>query len=329
MEDTEKKDLSFLIPALNEEEHIGGVLESIRDSVGGRLEYEVRVIDNGSMDRTVAIAEQKGAICHHAPECTISSLRNHGGAQAKADILVFLDADVYLSKEWGARIGAVIAKLHSQPNLITGSLYGVSEDDNWIERIWFAPRTTKKEVNYLNGGHLILHSSLFSKLGGFDPSLETGEDYEFCERARSMGAQIENDATLKVVHAGYPKSIKGFFSRERWHARGDYKSFMMLISSKPALVSLVNLCMIVFSGIGIIIKPQSRLVILFAYAVFLMGVSLAACIHRSRTDKTPSFLGAWFLYVIYFTARTVSLAACRTCRSTCNEGRVSELGFDG
>jgi len=301
------KEISFIIPALNEEAHINGVLDSIKKNLDGRFLYEVILIDNGSSDRTVEIAYKYGATCFDAPGYTISSMRNRGTLEAKSDIFVFLDADVYLGKEWGGRIGQVMEKLQGQPQIVTGSLYGISEENNWIEKVWFAPRTTLKEINYINGGHLIIHRSMFEKVGGFDSALETGEDYEFCARARMLGARIENDPQLKVVHAGYPKSIKRFFIRERWHARGDYKSFKTLTSSKPALVSLANLCMAVTCTIGMIIFPQPWFTFPSAYILFITGVSFAASVRRYRCKLNLSFIGVVFLYLVYFTARTVSM----------------------
>ena len=302
-----KDKLSFIIPALNEETHIGGVLDSILINADGYFSYEVIVVDNGSEDRTVEIAEKHGANCVHAPGCSISSLRNMGVSEASSDILVFLDADVYLGGDWGRQIGRVIERLHSQPNLVTGSLYGVSEENNWIERIWFAPRTSSREINYINGGHLILHRNLFAKVGGFDPSLETGEDYDFCTRAKLLGARIENDPELRVVHAGYPKCIKLFFKRERWHGRGDCKSLKTLTSSKPALVSLTNLFMAGTCTFGMFIGLQLWLT-LSVYLLFLGSVSLAAAYLRRRGKfSSTDFLSIALLYMVYFTARTVSI----------------------
>lgn len=301
------KSLSFIIPALNEETHIGGVLDSIRENIDGRFPYEVIVVDNGSSDRTVEIAQRMGAICLHAPGYSISSLRNLGALKASYDIFVFLDGDVYLGKDWGERIGPVMERLLRQPHIITGSFYGISEENNWIERIWFAPRVSLKEVNYINGGHLIILRSLFSKVEGFNAGLRTGEDYEFCSRAKRRGALIENNPELKVIHAGYPKSIKRFFARERWHGSGDYRSLKTLLSSKPALVSLANFCVAVLCSLGMVIYARLWFVFPSVYLLSLAGVSLVASIRRSCNKFNADFLGTIFLYMIYFTARTVSM----------------------
>lgn len=299
--------LSFIIPALNEEEHIGGVLDAIVDNIRGKLLYEVIVVDNGSSDRTVEISEKRGAVCLKVPGCPISTLRNMGETEAKSNILVFLDADVYLGKGWGEQIGPVIEKLCDQTNIITGSLYGISEGNNWIERIWFAPRTTQKEVKYINGGHLILHRSFFTKMHGFDPELETGEDYEFCARAKAMGAIIENNPDLKVIHAGYPKSIRRFFGRERWHGRGDNRSIKAILSSKPATLSLVNFFWAIACTAGAATHSGIWVVFLSMYIFYLTAISLASSVNRSGCKINRDMLATIFLYMVYFTARTFSL----------------------
>lgn len=300
-------ELSFIIPTLNEQLHIGGVLDSIMENVAGRFHYEVLVVDNGSHDRTVDIAREKSAICLEAFGCTVSSVRNLGASKANSNIFVFLDADVYLKKDWGRRIKPILEMLHYQHDIITGSFCGISEENNWIEKIWFAPRTIMKDINYMNSGHLIVHRKLFDRIGGFASELETGEDCDFCSRARKVGARIENDPGLKVVHAGYPKSIKRFFDRERWHARGDYRSVTTLVSSKPALISLANLCMVITCIICMAVYPQTWLMFAGAYIFFLVCVSLVAAINKYRGKLQFSVLGASFLYMIYFTARTVAM----------------------
>lgn len=300
-------DIAFILPTLNEEEHIGGVLDAVREHAGGALNYELIVVDNGSSDRTVEIAERKGALCVHKPGYTISVLRNLGVSSSSADVLVFLDADVYLGEGWGERIGAIIARLHREPDIITGSIYGISKENNWIERIWFAPRTTSKQIGYINGGHLIIHRSLFLKVGGFAPELETGEDCEFCFRAKRAGARIENDPDLKVIHAGYPKSIRRFFARERWHGKGDYLSLKTIVSSKPAILSVANLSAAFICMTGILVFPLRWWIFAVAYVLFLAGVSLAAAMHRYNCKPDSGILGAAFLYMVYITARTVSM----------------------
>ena len=82
--------IAVIIPALDEEAAIGGVIGEVpRDLLG-----EIILVDNGSADRTAAVAEAAGARVIREP------MRGYGaaclaGAMAAhdADILVFLDGD--------------------------------------------------------------------------------------------------------------------------------------------------------------------------------------------------------------------------------------------
>jgi glycosyltransferase involved in cell wall biosynthesis len=83
--------VSVIIPALNEEEPIGGV---VRECLATGVADEVIVVDNGSTDRTVERARDAGARVVTAP-------RGYGRACAagvralspESDIVVFLDGD--------------------------------------------------------------------------------------------------------------------------------------------------------------------------------------------------------------------------------------------
>jgi len=80
---------SVIIPAINEEESIGYVLTSIANE----MVSEIIVVDGGSSDKIVNLAEAAGARVVHKPRrgdgrACATGVQNTGG-----DILVFLDAD--------------------------------------------------------------------------------------------------------------------------------------------------------------------------------------------------------------------------------------------
>jgi len=86
-----RPNISIIIPAINEEESIGLVLNDIPANIA----KEIIVVDNGSYDNTVAVAENLGAKVMQEP------LRGYGSAclrgisvlKKDTDIVVFLDAD--------------------------------------------------------------------------------------------------------------------------------------------------------------------------------------------------------------------------------------------
>ena len=89
--------ISIIIPALNEEKMIGRCLESLTQLAFAHDRFEVLIVDNGSRDRTLAIAESfkdrlNLKILQQAG-VRISALRNLGARAASGNTLAFLDAD--------------------------------------------------------------------------------------------------------------------------------------------------------------------------------------------------------------------------------------------
>lgn len=296
-----KNDISIIIPAFNEESHIGGVIDSIEENCEGRFNYEIIVIDNGSNDRTVSIAKSKGACVFLKPSVTISALRNIGVCNAKGKIFVFIDADVFLKATWGEKLFPVLEILENDPMAITGSTYGLREKPSWVEWCWYEPVLSKENINYINGGHLITTRVLFKEVGGFNERLETGEDYDFCLRAKRIGAKIINNPALEVVHEGYPKTLTKFFQRERWHGRGDYVSFRTIFSSKPAIFSLSQFGIMIISLILAIIFNNLIFVLIY---ISYIGILCSWVSFNRCGGFNLYFPGCAILYALYFFARS-------------------------
>jgi len=84
--------LSIIIPALNEENNLPGLLNSLKEQ--SFSDYEIIIADAGSKDGTAAIAKKYG--CKIVPGGLPAKGRNEGAKIAKGDILFFLDADTVL-----------------------------------------------------------------------------------------------------------------------------------------------------------------------------------------------------------------------------------------
>jgi len=95
-----KIDISIVIPAFNEEVNIVSTLEDIAVYLkASSFNYEVIIVDDGSKDKTVALADS----CQHLFNnmLVLKSLRNQGKGsavkigilQAQGDNILFMDAD--------------------------------------------------------------------------------------------------------------------------------------------------------------------------------------------------------------------------------------------
>ena len=125
------------------------------------LPYEIIVADNGSGDDTVKVAHSYDAIVIVDELATVGGLRNRAANIARGQVLIFIDADILLTEEWGKNIFDTYASLMENPWQVTGSRCGISKSESWIERYWFKPLLEKESV-YINSGHLITSRQLFS-----------------------------------------------------------------------------------------------------------------------------------------------------------------------
>ena len=86
--------LSIVIPALNEELLLGGLLSDL--AAQSRPPDEVFVVDAGSDDATIAVAERFPFVEVVKSTPPVAVGRNAGGRRTSGDVIVFLDADARL-----------------------------------------------------------------------------------------------------------------------------------------------------------------------------------------------------------------------------------------
>lgn len=296
--------LSFIIPAFNEEANISSTIKHIKMYAPSDIEHEIIVVDHGSTDGTVELARKNGAHVLNVQGGTIAGLRNHGVKNSSGDILIFLDADILLTKEWADNISDVIGKYQNGERMLTGSQCSIPSNPNWIERYWFQ---SLQEINnkHINSGHMIISRMLFNELSGFDETLETGEDYDLSMRAKNKNIKISDNHNLKVIHAGYPAGLWKFILREFWHAKGDATSLSMILSSKIASLSVVFILLhmilitsLIFGGINSYIVYVSTLGIL----VIPIGMSC----NKFKTKSIKILLINSFIYYFYLFSRGLS-----------------------
>jgi glycosyltransferase involved in cell wall biosynthesis len=138
-----------IVPALNEEQAIGGVVRELRSAVFD----EVVVVDNGSTDRTAELAAAAGARIVPQPERGYGAACIAGVAATEdADVVVFLDGDATEVTEDLAALVAVVRDGRAQ--LALGVRVGTNELGAmpWQQRI--GNRMLSMLLNRLTGACL-------------------------------------------------------------------------------------------------------------------------------------------------------------------------------
>jgi glycosyltransferase involved in cell wall biosynthesis len=288
--------VSIAIPALNEAANIERCLTSIRSCFPQGLELEILVGDHGSVDGTPAIAAAQGARVVPHRGGTVGGLRNVIASHCSGSVLVFLDADTTVTPEWGAGMSEVVLDLQRRPAQITGSMCSVPDVPSAFIRYWFAkiPRVT---TEYLGTAHLIVPAALFHELGGFDPALRSGEDFDFCERARQHGAALVVRSDLKVVHHDYPLTAGDFLRRECWHGSGDFQSLDRMLHSRVALAALLFMGIQLAALLALLLAPAWFLGLEALTVVLALGLSVLK-FRKLGIGARLANVGIFYLYLI-------------------------------
>jgi glycosyltransferase involved in cell wall biosynthesis len=177
--------ISFVVPAWNEEAHLAATLTCIREAARSlRERFEIVVANDGSTDRTGAIAEQLADRTVHVHHRQIAATRNAGAGVAKGDLLIFVDADTTVTVDLlraavqavrqGAVGGGCLARF-DEPVPLWGALAVVLA--NAYNRLF--------RVAY--GCFLFCTREAFDAIGGFDPSLYITEEVAMSQALRRLG----------------------------------------------------------------------------------------------------------------------------------------------
>lgn len=93
-------DVSFVVPAFNEERLLAGTLQAIHKAAAGLDDStEVIVVDDASTDDTKSVAYSQGARVVAVARRHIAATRNAGVRQASGKWLIFVDADTIVTSE--------------------------------------------------------------------------------------------------------------------------------------------------------------------------------------------------------------------------------------
>ena len=93
--------ISFIIPVYNAEKTIERTINSILKQTDSELEYEIIIVDDGSIDNTSEIVRKftsNSKIKYYFKENTgVADARNYGVEKATGEYIIFVDSDDYIS----------------------------------------------------------------------------------------------------------------------------------------------------------------------------------------------------------------------------------------
>lgn len=235
-----RPEISVVIPALNEEHSIAKAIASAQQIAPDRR-CEIVVVDGGSKDRTVCIAEKMGAkVLFSRPGRGLQM--NLGWRHSNGDCVLFLHADSTLPSGYQGMVKAALSKQPpaQMPSLLWGCFETIDADipdglRRCILKQAVKARTRWRHMPYGDQA-LFVKASLIRELGGFK-EVPIMEDYDLVKRLRKHGppaiiphalhtsgrrwqtvgffrTTLTNQAIILAYHCGVPlQTLAGWYRK--------------------------------------------------------------------------------------------------------------------
>ncbi|MFQ3787560.1 glycosyltransferase family 2 protein [Halomonas sp. A29] len=181
-------------------------------------EFEILIVENAGESQPHDLTLPGNARLLHEPAPGSYAARNLGIAEARGNVLVFLDADCIAAPGW-LQAGLECLQANPEVGLVAGN----------IELSYAAPRLTPAECfekafafrqrqNVANGvsvtANLFVRREVFDEVGVFDSGLMSGGDFEWTRRATSRGHRLVY-CEGAVVHHPARSSIAALAGKAR------------------------------------------------------------------------------------------------------------------
>lgn len=205
---------SIVIRAYNEEQHIGRLLEGIRQQT--LKDVEIVLVDSGSSDATVSVAESFGARVARIPseEFTFGRSLNLGVGTASREYVVIASAHVYpVYPDW---LESLLRPFEDDAiALVYGKQRGPETarfSEQQVYHQWYPEDSTLRQASpFCNNANAAIRRSLW-QAHHYDETLTGLEDLAWAKWAIGEGHAIAYAAEAEIIHV-HNETPRGVYNR--------------------------------------------------------------------------------------------------------------------
>ena len=229
--------VSVIIPTRNERTNIERLVRSLTSQTVPP--QEIIVVDQDSEDGTAAIAADLGCVVVHREKPAFYSppaqSRNIGARKATGDLLVHLDADMELPE--GGVLQRLVALFDDRHEA------AVIHERDVAEGFWNKVKAAERACYWgtpVESARAVTRS-LFERVGGYDESISSGEDFAISESYARNTAIAASDDVWLLHHTGrtplrrllakkfsYGRTAGAYLAGESDDPRRSPSSFMLI-----------------------------------------------------------------------------------------------------
>lgn len=208
---------SVIIPVWNGMNDLPACLAALAEL--NYSDLEIIAVDNASTDNSagwIATHYPNVRLIRHEENKGFGGACNAGLAAAKGDVLVLLNQDTIVRREWLAALVKTLAEDDTIGIAGSKALYpngtiqhaGAAIDARGVSE-HFGYRQEDKgqfdrlmEVDFVTGASLAMRRALYEQIGGFDPGFFPAylEDVDLCYRARAAGWRVVYVPESVLIH---------------------------------------------------------------------------------------------------------------------------------
>lgn len=300
--------VSVIIPCRNEEKTIHLLLEALTDQNFSQSEMEVIIADGMSTDQTRPVIQEFKAAHPEMnlqvvdnPKKIIPSALNAGILASNGEVIIRMDAHSIPSPDYITRcVQALDAGIAEN----VGGVWDITpQNSSWIARAIAAAAAHPLAVGdaqyrYSSQAAYVdtvpfgaFKRELTDKIGFFDETLLTNEDYEFNTRIRQSGGRIWLDPQIRSVY--YARKNLKELAQQYWRY-GFWKAHMLrrypeTLRFRQALPPLFVLSLVLLPLLGLLYRLFWALFLaeLMLYGIVLLSVGIQLAIKNKDFLLVP------------------------------------------
>ena len=212
--------ISIIIPTYNAEKPISACLKALLSQTIDISEYEVIVVDDGSLDNTAEVVKNfKTVQLIRQENQGPAAARNKGAKHAKGDIIIFTDSDCVPFNNWieemirpfekNSEVAGTKGAYRTQQRELASRFVQTEYEDKYD----LLGKTAY--IDFIDTYAAAFKREVFMQFGGYDTSFPVAcaEDVELTFRMSSEGYKMVFNPDAIVYHT-HPQSFNDYFKKK-------------------------------------------------------------------------------------------------------------------
>ncbi len=280
--------VSIIVASRNNEETIGDCLKALFEQEYPQDAVEVIVVDGCSTDATVQIAQKYPAKVFSLP-LNAPAAYNYAMKIANNNILVFVDSDAKVEKEWLQKLIPHV----EDPKVagVSGAIEIWNAENPWARSIGYEIKNRYSRIGKYTSRiatmNLLMKKSVIEEAGGWDENLPSQYDTDLGARVTRLGYKFAYEPSAKCFHFNR-ETVRAYWRQQLQYGKNTLKLYI----KHGGLARGDEI-----TDFGMNIQPALLLAVV---ALFLLGI---VPMLRLMWLASGVLLAAMFIYYIYSAAR--------------------------